>query len=83
METLTLNDGTLLENSRAIISRDLFLYINGIDLRCAFDLLIDPEKTKKILFTQINGENVIFRGYTQMIAIRDEGNGMISAVLTK
>lgn len=80
---LTLNDGTALEDSSAILSGDLFLYMNGHGLQEIFDLLIDPEKTKKIIFTQVNGEKVTFTGYKRLIAVRDEDNGLITAVLRK
>ena len=66
---LTLNDGTVLEDSSALLSGDLFLYMNGYGMQEIFDLLIDPEKAKKIVFTQANGEN--------------EDNGLITAVLRK
>ena len=67
-ETLKLNDGTVLENASAILSSDLFLYIrDGRDMKAVFDLLIDPEKTKKIVYTQANGEPVTFVGYKKLI----------------
>lgn len=83
MGTLTLNDGTVLEDSNAILSGDLFLYMNGYGLQEIFELLIDPEKTKKIIFTQVNGDKVTFTGYKRLIAVRDEDNGLITAVLKK
>ena len=80
---LKLNDGTVLEDSSAILSGDLFLYMNGYGLQEIFELLIDPEKTKKIIFTQVNGDKVTFTGYKRLIAVRDEENGLITAVLKK
>ena len=80
---LTLNDGTVLEDSSAILSGDLFLYMNGYELQEIFDLLIDPENTKKIVYTQVNDEKVTFSGYTKLTAVRDEGNDLITAVLKK
>lgn len=82
-EKLTLNDGTVLENASALLSRDLFLYVNGSDLRTVFDLLIEPENTEKIIYTMVNGEDVIYVGYEKLIAVRDEGNGLITAVLRR
>lgn len=83
-EVLTLNDGTELMNSSVVENGALFLYIrSGAGLQEVFDLLIDPEKTKKILYTQINGEHVIYRGYKRLIDVRDEENGAITAVLKK
>lgn len=80
---LRLNDGTVLENSSAILSGDLFLYMNGRGLQEIFDLLIVPENVKKIVFTQANGEKATFTGYKKLTAVRDEGNGLITAVLKK
>ena len=80
---LKLNDGTVLENSNAVLSGDLFLYMHGYGLQEIFELLIDPEKTKTIIYTQANGEDITFKGYKRLIAVRDEGNELITAVLRK
>ena len=80
---LKLNDGTVLEDSSAILSDDLFLYMNGYGMQEIFELLIDPEKTKKIIFTQVNGEKVTITGYKRLTAVRDEDNGLITAVMKK
>ena len=82
-EKLTLNDGTELENSSAILSGDLFLYVNGSDLRTVFDLLIDPENTKQIIYTQVNGTLITYVGYKKLRAVTDEDNGLITAVLRR
>lgn len=83
-EKIRLNNGFVFNNSNAILTGDLFLYIrDGRDLKAVFDLLIDPEKTKKIVYTQANGEPVTFVGYKKLIAVRDEGNGLITAILRK
>ena len=83
MEKLTLNDGTVLENSSAVVSRDLFLYIMGMTMAEVFNLLIVPEKVEKIIFTQINGDEVICEEFTKLTAVRDEGDGLVTAVLQK
>ena len=82
-EKLTLNDGTELENSSAILSGDLFLYVNGSDLQTVFDLLIDPENTKQIIYTQVNGTLITYVGYKKLRAVTDEDNGLITAVLRR
>ena len=84
METLTLNDGTVLENSHALPLRDkLFIYINsGATFAEVFELLDDPEKTKKITQDQC-GVTDTFRGFKRLINVTDELNGMITAVLIK
>ena len=83
MEKLTLNDGTVLENSHAFSNVDLFLYIQGSNLKSMFGLLIFPENTKRIRYDAGGGEPVVFKGYTKMIAIRDEDQGLITAVMRK
>lgn len=83
---LTLNDGTVFQNSYAMISsRLLMVYIqDGVsDLRTVFDALIDPEKTAVISSVDYAGKETVFRGYTKLVAVRDEGNGLITAVLDK
>jgi hypothetical protein len=82
-EKLTLSDGTELENSSAILSGNMFLYIRGEDMKTVFDLLIDPENTEEIVYTMINGEDLTFRGFNKLIAVTDEENGLITAVLRK
>lgn len=85
METLTLNDGTILENSHVLESNgNLFVYVNGeLTIKDVFDLMYDPEKTKKIVF-EISGSKVgTYKGYKKLIAVRDEGDGLVTAVLGK
>ena len=82
-ESLTLNDGTVLENARAVESSDLFLYINGLGMAGVFALLIDPETTERIIYTMVNGSEITYNNYQHLIAVRDEGNGLITAVLRK
>ena len=85
METLTLNDGTILESSHAIENNDmLFIYVeNGSTLSDVFEIFIDPEKTKKITFTQIDGAKITWRGYKRLMDVRDEEHGLITAMMKK
>ena len=85
METLTLNDGTILENSHVLESNgNLFVYVNGeLTIKDVFDLMYDPEKTKKIVFEISGSKAGTYRGYKKLIAVRDEGNGLVTAVLGK
>ena len=83
MQTLTLNDGAVLENSYAFLVGDLYVYIgNSITIKEVFDLLIDPEKTANIYYS-VGDDTTTFSGYTRLIAVRDEDNGQITAVLRK
>lgn len=83
MGTLTFSDGTVLKNSNLVFSRDLFLYIYTLTLAEVFELLINSENTAEITYTQINDEPVVYDGYTKLIAVRDEDNGLVTAVLRK
>lgn len=84
METLTLNDQTVLENSSAIEDENtLFVYTrNGYDMKFVFDLLYDSEKISTI--TAVSpGDERVYAGYSRLVAVTDEGHGRVSAVLKK
>lgn len=81
-EKLTLNDGTELQGHAIETEPRLFVYVWGKTLTEAFELLDDPEKTKKIVAERY-GETQTVRGYKRLMSISDEGNGMISASLKK
>lgn len=83
MEHLMLNNGLILENASAIQSGDLFLYIPGYSLSDVFNLLIDPNNVSKIVYKRMNGTDVIYSNYMHLIAVREENNLMITAVLRK
>ncbi len=82
--TLTLNDGTVMSGSTLLESNGhLFIYVmNGSGIRDVFNLMIEPTKTSRITAAQ-NGETLAKEGFTKLIAVRDEGNGLITATLTK
>ena len=83
-ETLTLNDGTVLEKSDAHESVDrLFIYVrSGLSMREVFDLLDDPEKTETIVKLQYS-QTTVYTGYNRLIALTDEGDGLITATMRK
>ena len=84
METLRLNDGTVLEDASAIeTAPDLFLYIGGTTLGAVFYQLSESRKTRRIAYLQNNGGTAEYTGYTKLVALRDEGNGLVTAVLRK
>ena len=83
-EKLTLNDGTILNNSHALLSDgSLFIYVQqeGMTINSFFGLFSDPNKTVKIIYTQVNGEDITFTKYKKLMAVRDEENGLFTAVL--
>ena len=83
MGTLEMHDGQVLENSEALeIDRELYIYISGLTLTIVFQMLTDEEKTETITYRHGPGETV-FTGYTKLIAVRDEGNDLVTAVMRK
>ena len=84
METLTLNDQTVLENSSAIEDENtLFVYTrNGYDMKFVFDSLYDPEKISTITALSTGNER-IYTGYSRLVAVSNEGHNQVSAVLKK
>lgn len=82
---LTLNDGTVFENSHAIENGgSLFIYVQDAQsgIRDVFNAFADPEKTASIQYENMAGDTITLTGYNRIIAVRDEGRGLITAVLT-
>lgn len=82
-EKIILNDGTEFDNSSAIHSGDLFLYLRGKTMTEVFNKLDVPQNTSSIQYVQMNGNIVTYEGFVKLIAVRDEGNGLISAVMNR
>lgn len=82
-EKIILNDGTEFDYSSAILSGDLFLYLRGKTMTEVFNKLDVPQNTSSIQYVQMNGNIVTYEGFVKLIAVRDEGNGLISAVMNR
>ena len=83
-EKLTLNDGTELPGSSLICDgNNLFLYVNGLTMARVFSLMNDPEKTRKVKYTDVAGTETACTGYTRLTAVTDEGGGLVTATLKK
>lgn len=82
-EILLLNNGDSLEGNAILSGGNLFIYIYGKTLKEAFELLIEPENTAKIDYKQMTGAVAVYEGYTRLTAVRDEGNGLVTAILTR
>ena len=82
MRKLILNDGTEIENASALlVSGTLFLYLGTSEnMVQAFDLLIDPDMTERITYQEFDTVKV-FDNYTDLVFIRKEDDGSISAGL--
>lgn len=81
-EKLTLNDGTELMGHLLETETRLFVYIWEKTLAEAFELLNDPEKTKKITANRY-GETQTVKGYKHLVSISEETGGMIAGSLKK
>ena len=81
MQTMELNDGTLLENSYAIQNGNvMWFYISGKTLVEAFALMNDPAKTATVTVDRYGAVTEI-SGYTDLFCIRRESDGMITGGL--
>jgi hypothetical protein len=84
METLTLIDGTVFENSYAVaVDQNLFIYTqNNYNLKDIFDPLYLQGNTDVITYAFAD-KTTVYNGYNKLISVRDEGNGLVTAVLKK
>ena len=73
METLTLNDGTVLEGSilEDGIGLQIYVYLTGMDMMRGFALLSDQNKTSTIVAKSYDVEKV-YTGYTALTAINNQ-----------
>lgn len=81
---LTLSDNTVFENSHAIENgTNLHIYVQDGEsgIRQVFEAFIEPQKTAEIQYEDMAGQVTVFSGYNRLIAVRDEGRGLITAVL--
>ena len=83
METLTLNDGTVLNGH---IQEDgygqlIFVYLDNMSLMDGFMILSNPGKTVRIV-AESHGEEHVYEGYTVLTDINNE-YGNCNATLRK
>jgi len=81
METITLNDGTLLNGRGNLDYGQLFLYVKKLAVREGIALFNDPEKTSRIVLNSYGAETV-YEGYTEITAINKIGENF-NVVLAK
>jgi hypothetical protein len=83
MTSLKLNDGSVFENSSALESDGiLFVYVSGYNIKQVFDGFYNSEASKKIVYT-FGNEKITFSGYKNLISVREEREGFVSASLRK
>ena len=81
---LTLNDGTILQDSYALaVGNRMWVYIYAeMTLADAFALLNDPTKMIAVISEQF-GVETTYEGYTELFTITKEDGGFISAGVRK
>lgn len=68
----------------ALCSNYLFLYMYKTDMGTVFNLLYNsPANTGTIVYEAAADTSFTYEGYTKLTSVRDEGNGLITAVLQK
>jgi len=81
-EKLTFNDGTEVQGHQLETETRLFIYLFGVSLEEAFDLMKVPENTKVIKWERY-GQTGTVRGYKNLMSVSVEQGGMIAASLKK
>ena len=82
METLTLNDGTVLAGYCSETSGKLFVYLYDQTLLSAYEYLSFPEKTVRIQENNYDAKYT-YNGYNHLYCISEESGSMVSAILIK
>ena len=65
METLTLNDGTVVTGHCICDDNNLFVYLDGMSVAEGVALFADPAKTERIV-EQNHGNTHIYEGFTEL-----------------
>ena len=71
METLTLNDGTVVDGHCIEDDRNLFVYLDGMTVVQGVMLFSDPENTNRIVAMN-HGTETVYEGYTEIYAASHE-----------
>lgn len=74
--TITLADGTILNGTSGLneIAGDLWFWLPDIGLKEAFDLFWDAKKTAVIKAQATELDKLTYKGFTQLVLIRIDGN---------
>jgi len=81
MQKLTLNDGTVLENSHVILNGStLWFYLTGITFTETFNVMNDASRTETITADSF-GDVTAYEGFTDLFCLRREDDGMITGGL--
>ena len=82
METITLNDGTVIENAYVVKLDEsmIVVYCTGVSLEDMTRLFGNPAKTEWMESDQY-GDKQIWRGFTELYAVQEHLSGQRSAGL--
>ena len=87
MNEIIFADETVLTDTHVLVMgpTDLFVYIQkqGMTLAAAFEILNRPERTAKITAVLIDGSEKTYEGYTDLIGLRKEDDGQVTAILRR
>ena len=81
-QTLTLNDGTVLDGHCFESDGVLYVYLDRGTLKSVFPLLSERSKTS-VIRADSYGTLTVFEGYTKLFALREETDGTVNACLRK
>jgi len=80
-------DETVLTDTHVLVvgPTDLFVYIQkeGMTFAAAYEILNKPERTAKITAVLIDGSEKTYEGYTELIGLRKEDDGQVTAILRR
>ena len=86
-EQITFADETVLTDTHVLVMgpTDLFVYIQKITMTFseAYEILNRPERTAKITAQLIDGSEKTYEGYTDLIGLRKEDDGQVTAILRR
>lgn len=71
METLTLNDGTVVTGHCICDDNDLFVYLDGMSVADGVALFSEPERTNRII-AENHGQTHEYTGYTEVYSASHE-----------
>lgn len=82
IDTIKLNDGTVIEGHLHESNGILFVYMYGLTFKQGFDLLIVPENVSSIEWSRF-GEKGVVTGYTTLFSSTIDDSGMISSAIRR
>lgn len=82
METIRLNDGTVLNGHVQQVGSVLWFYLDGMTFASAYDAMSKPEAVRKIT-ASVYGTETAFDGFTELFCLRLEDSGQVTGGLKR